>query len=200
MCCYSGKISLPPLEHPPCKLYNLLISPVNQARPFSFMVLEALGRHSYTTPSATFKSSDCGCLHPVLYPVEENHCASSVPKYAAQQLNATLEPERKFPEWQLKVGQGKQHTDENGNPSLPDHMKCQENTVDSLIDTIYPGITTVNHSPDYFSECTVLSGLNVGVDSLNKSLFLQSFLGRLGCFTVLTSFLPLSKMEKRTLC
>jgi len=109
-------------------------------------------------------------------------------------LNTTLEPERKFAEWQLEVGQGK-HTDENGNISLLDHMKCQENTVDSLIDTIYPGITTVNHSPDYFSEHTVLSGLNVDVDSLNKSLFLQSFLGRLGCFTVLTSFLPLSKVE-----
>jgi hypothetical protein len=84
-------------------------------------------------------------------------------------LNTTLEAERKFAEWQLEVGQGK-HTDDNGNVSLPDHMKCQENTVDSLIDTIYPGITTVNHPPDYFSERTVLSGLNVDVDSLNKSV------------------------------
>ena len=53
-------------------------------------------------------------------------------------------------------------------------MKCRENTVGSLIDTIYPEISTLNvfieHLFNYFSEHTVLSTLNVDVDSLNKTV------------------------------
>jgi hypothetical protein len=47
-------------------------------------------------------------------------------------------------------------------------MKCMENTVASLIDTIYLGISTPNLPNQYFSERTVLSTLNADVDSLNK--------------------------------
>ena len=59
------------------------------------------------------------------------------------QLNTNIEAERNFAKWQLEVRQGK-HTDEGGNISLPDHFKCRENTVASLIDTIYPEISTPN--------------------------------------------------------
>ena len=83
------------------------------------------------------------------------------------QLNTNIEAERNFAKWQLEVGQGK-HTDEGDNISLPDHFKCRENTVASLIDTFYPEISTPNLPNQYFSECTVLSTLNADVDSLNK--------------------------------
>jgi hypothetical protein len=52
--------------------------------------------------------------------------------------------------------------------ALPDHMKCRENTVDSLIDTIYPGIGGGNLAAEYFSEHTILSSLNVDVDSFEQ--------------------------------
>jgi len=54
-------------------------------------------------------------------------------------LNTGIEAERNFATWQLELGMGG-HTDESDNITLPDHFKCTENTVQSLISTIYPGI------------------------------------------------------------
>ncbi|KAH9053088.1 hypothetical protein EDB87DRAFT_1540812, partial [Lactarius vividus] len=56
-----------------------------------------------------------------------------------------------------------------------------ENTVGSLIDTIYPGVSTPNLSNQYFSECTILSSLNADVDSLNKCV-LEKFPGQAKVF------------------
>ena len=75
-------------------------------------------------------------------------------------LNTNIQVEQDFAKWQLEVGQG-EHTDENCNVSLPEHFKCPENTVDSLIDSIYPGIATPDLPPQYFSERTILSSINV---------------------------------------
>jgi hypothetical protein len=90
-------------------------------------------------------------------------------------LDTAIRAERDFAKWQLEVGQGK-HTSEGGMIALPDHMKCRENTVDCLIETIYPGIGGGNLGAEYFSERTILSSLNVDVDSLNKSV-LEKFPG-----------------------
>ena len=98
------------------------------------------------------------------------------------QLNTTITAEANFARWQLEVGQGK-HTDREGNISLPGNFKCPENTVNSLIDTIYPGISTFNH-PDpeqYFSERTILSCLNAEMDSLNAKV-LSKFPGEAQVF------------------
>ena len=86
-------------------------------------------------------------------------------------LNTTIEAEANFARWQLEVGQGN-HTDEEGNIILPGNFKCEENTIDSLISTIYPGISTPNLSypEQYFSERTILSCLNAEVDSLNAKV------------------------------
>jgi ATP-dependent exoDNAse (exonuclease V) alpha subunit len=73
------------------------------------------------------------------------------------------------------VTQGK-HTDDEGNIMIPSHMKCRVNSVDCLIDTIYPGISSGNLGLDYFSQRTILSSLNVDVDALNK-LVLSKFPG-----------------------
>ena len=73
------------------------------------------------------------------------------------------------------MGQGL-HTDDRGFISLPGHFRCRENTIDSLIDTIYSGISTLHLLNQYFSEHIVLSTLNADVDSLNKYV-LENFPG-----------------------
>ena len=87
------------------------------------------------------------------------------------QLNTQIQAERDFAKWQLEAGQGKHTSFEGSIIKVPDHMKCMEkNTVDCLLDTIYPGIRNGNLSANYFSEHTILFSLNVDVDSLNKSV------------------------------
>jgi hypothetical protein len=61
--------------------------------------------------------------------------------------------EANFAKWQLEVGHG-QHTDEDANIILPPYFHCPLNTVESLIDSVYPGISYLPHPPDhYFTEC-----------------------------------------------
>ena len=86
------------------------------------------------------------------------------------QLNTEDLEEYKFAKWQLEVGKGG-HTDESDNINLPEHFKCPENTVASLIDTIYPGIyDQAHHSDQYFSERIILASKNDDVDDLNHHL------------------------------
>ena len=60
--------------------------------------------------------------------------------------------ENEFAKWQLEVGHGK-HTDDNGNITVPSNFHCAQNTVESLINTIYPGINSWPLPHDkYFSE------------------------------------------------
>src|SRR6267154_665451 len=99
-------------------------------------------------------------------------------------LNTHIEEEANFARWQLEVGHGG-HTDDSCNISLPDQFCCIENTVDSLIDTIYPGIHIPNHSNQYFSERIILSCMNKKVNELNE----------INCGT-----LPLAKLELKVGC
>jgi PIF1-like helicase/Helicase len=86
------------------------------------------------------------------------------------------EEERNFAKWQLEVGHGK-HTDKDGNIDIPEQFHCPQNTVESLISTIYPGVTAMPHPHDnYFSERSILSARNTDVDDLNKRI-LDSFPG-----------------------
>ncbi|KAJ6456620.1 hypothetical protein C8R47DRAFT_957152, partial [Mycena vitilis] len=58
-------------------------------------------------------------------------------------------------------------------------MKLPNNNVQSMIDTIYPGISTIPaiHDRDkYFLERTILSARNDDVDELNQDL-LHKFQG-----------------------
>jgi PIF1-like helicase/Helitron helicase-like domain at N-terminus len=84
--------------------------------------------------------------------------------------------ERAFAQWQLDVGHGK-HTDDEGNITLPDHFKCAENSLESLIQTIYPDIGDHSHHPDsYFSDRMLLTARNEDVHKINKDI-LQKFPG-----------------------
>ena len=84
-------------------------------------------------------------------------------------LNTHVEEEANFARWQLQIGHG-EHTDEAYNITLPDHLCCPENTVDSLIDTLYPNIHIPNHPDQYFSERIILSCLNNEVNKLNNTI------------------------------
>lgn len=76
--------------------------------------------------------------------------------------------ERKFAQWQLDVGHGK-HTSIEWNITLPDKFKCAENSVKSLMDTIYHDIGDP-HDDKYFEEWSILSGRNDDVDDLNRKI------------------------------
>ena len=96
-------------------------------------------------------------------------------------LNTHMDAERNFAKWQLEIGHG-QHTDEAGNTTLPDHFKCTENTVPSLISAVYPGINQLPHPPDhYFAERTILTSRNDDVDDINKEM-LSEFPGEMKDF------------------
>ena len=87
-------------------------------------------------------------------------------------LNTHIEEEANFARWQLQIGHGEvgDHTIDECNIWLSNHFCCAENTVDSLIDTIYPGIHIPNHSDQFFSERIILSSMNKEVNVLNSTI------------------------------
>ena len=98
-----------------------------------------------------------------------------LPLKVNMRLDANPE-EADFAKWQLEVGHGK-HTDEDANITLPPYFRCPQNTLESLIDTVYPGITQLPPPPDhYFTERCILSARNANVDEVNEKI-LGSFPG-----------------------
>jgi len=90
-------------------------------------------------------------------------------------LNTGNDVERQFAEWQLRVGHG-DFTDASDDITLPDHFHCPENTVQSLIDTIYPGVSAIQQPDQYYADRTILCSRNDDVHELNKKI-LDSFPG-----------------------
>jgi len=81
-----------------------------------------------------------------------------------------------FAQWLLGVGAGHQ-LGPNASITLPPSMRLSENTVDSLINTIYPHVADAQGNPDqYFLERTILSSKNDAVDDLNSAV-LEKFPG-----------------------
>src|SRR6266446_6364904 len=76
-----------------------------------------------------------------------------------------------------------------GDITVPDHFRCRENTVASLIDTIYPNIQTPNPADQYFSERIILSSKNEDVNALNKTI-LERFPGDTKVFASADSIPP----------
>ena len=68
----------------------------------------------------------------------------------------------------LEMGRGK-HTDESDIIDVPNHFKCAENSVQSLIDTIYPNIP-LHHPDQYFAERTILCSKIDDVDDVNAAI------------------------------
>jgi hypothetical protein len=84
--------------------------------------------------------------------------------------------DRQYAQWLQEMGSG-QHTQPNGTIELPQHVALPENTVESLISTVYPGFSEDGvMTPQYLSERTILSARNEDVDSVN-SIMLQQMSG-----------------------
>ena len=88
-------------------------------------------------------------------------------------VNTNVEAEQHFAKWQLDVGHGT-FTNELGCIKLPVHFKCTENTIASLLQTIYPRINQLPLPPDqYFAEHTILTSRNDDVDDINSEILKQ---------------------------
>lgn len=88
---------------------------------------------------------------------------------ANMRLGQSVE-DREFATWLQEMGHGR-HTDADGNIHLPNHMKCHDNTPESLIQSIYPNITipgTLTH--EYLLSRIILSARNDDVDELNTTV------------------------------
>ncbi|MDQ1532071.1 MAG: hypothetical protein QOE37_2176 [Microbacteriaceae bacterium] len=81
-----------------------------------------------------------------------------------------------FAKYLLDVGAGK-NSNPDGTVTLPANMRCGD-SVDSLINTIYPGIANGAKPDDYFKNTTLLSCKNDDVDDLNADI-LAKFPGEL---------------------
>ena len=80
--------------------------------------------------------------------------------------------ERQFAQWLIDIGHGRL-TDDDDNVDIPSDFCCPHNTVESLIEEIYPSITTPLHPPhidQFFSERAILSARNADVNSLNHTI------------------------------
>jgi hypothetical protein len=93
-------------------------------------------------------------------------------------LDRTPESEA-FAAWLLEVGAGGPSSSIN----LPQNMCLQDNTVDGLVNALYPNLEQGNHLDDYFLHRTILSSKNDTVDEMNQSI-LDRFPGEQ---TVITS-------------
>jgi hypothetical protein len=85
-----------------------------------------------------------------------------------------LQEERNFAQWLLDVGHGR-NLDDGLHIPLPPTMKLPTNTVDALIDALYPAMSTLQLHDEaaydqYFLERTILSARNDDVDDLNQKL------------------------------
>jgi hypothetical protein len=81
-----------------------------------------------------------------------------------------------FAAWLLDVGAGN-GLGPNNSIQLPQNMHMPENSVQSLISSIYPGIAVGDKPDEYFLNRTILSPKNDAVDDLNKSM-LDAFPGK----------------------
>jgi ATP-dependent exoDNAse (exonuclease V) alpha subunit len=133
------------------------------------------------------------------------------------------EEERAFATWLTDIGHGR-HTDETGNVELLPQFSCPENTLESLIQEIYPGIGQLPLPGDhFFAERAILASRNAEVEEVNK-LILERFPGDVKVFnsadsivrddnvdgellypseflnSISTSGLPLAKLELKVGC
>ena len=80
------------------------------------------------------------------------------------------------------------------------HFKCTENTIASLIETIYPGINQLPLPPDqYFAEHTILTSRNDDVDDINSEI-LKQFPGEEREFLSADSVKKMERMAIMTFC
>ena len=78
--------------------------------------------------------------------------------------------------WLLDIGAGRNYVEGTECVEIPEDMCCTDNTVDSLIDSTYPGIGEGVKEDRYFLDRTLLSCKNDDVDDFNAQI-LEKFTG-----------------------
>ena len=71
--------------------------------------------------------------------------------------------------WLLDIGAGN-NLDGSETIQLPEEMCLNDKTVDSLINTVYPGIEHGDKSAEYFLDRTILACRNDEVDDINEAV------------------------------
>jgi hypothetical protein len=90
--------------------------------------------------------------------------------HLTQNMRLTRSPENvAFAQWLLDVGEGK-GLSPNKTISLPPNMIIPLNTLDGLINLIYPNIATQAMPDNFFLDRTILATTNDAVDEINTSL------------------------------
>jgi hypothetical protein len=72
---------------------------------------------------------------------------------------------RQWADFLLRIGNGTQPTDARGDVQLPDYLRCSDNTLDGLIDTIYGRLSTLAPGSaeytEYLTSRAILAPRNV---------------------------------------
>lgn len=97
--------------------------------------------------------------------------------YLHQNMRLEQTPDmQQFAHWLLEIGAGTQLDNNTQTITIPQHMICQDNSIDSLIDEIYPEIRHGDKDDQYFLDRSILACKNDIVMHLN-SLLLEMFPG-----------------------
>jgi hypothetical protein len=89
--------------------------------------------------------------------------------------------DREFATWLLEIGEGK-HTTPEQTITLPPQMSCTENTLQSLLDYVYPPPTPEQpHDDEFFAQRAILASRNADVMDIN-SILINKFPGELHTF------------------
>jgi hypothetical protein len=90
--------------------------------------------------------------------------------YLQQNMRLEQSPESAaFANWLLEIGAGST-VDEVETVPIPENMVCQDNTMDSLIASVYPGIGQGRKEDQYFLDRAILSCTNDHVARINEEL------------------------------
>ena len=85
-------------------------------------------------------------------------------------INRNLDvTERGFAKWLLDIGNGDLHADSVSNDiTLPQSMLLEENSIQSLIDFIYPNMSCIDNFVEFFQQRGILAPKNKDVDIINS--------------------------------
>ena len=97
--------------------------------------------------------------------------------YLHQNMRLEQTPDmQEFAQWLLQVGAGTQAVNNTERITIPQHMICPDNSIDFLMDEIYPGIRHGDKDDQYFLDRSILACTNDIVMHLNSKL-LEMFPG-----------------------
>ena len=97
--------------------------------------------------------------------------------YLHQNMRLEQTPDmQQFANWLLEIGSGTGLDNNTPTIAIPQNMICPDNSINSLIDEIYPGIQHGDKDDQYFLDRSILACTNDAVMRLNSQL-LEMFPG-----------------------